>query len=137
MIKVHNLTCGTVDYSSVQELKERHLNWIDDFNGECKCDVLEDDRLIILHYIHFEFEDADTSAVIIKDELDESTIDEIKEFYEEAKRMNQKCVIITRTAEVYVDRDLTDEEACAEVLNMYESGDASAELGDPEVHVKR
>ena len=71
MIKVRNLMSGTFEFADVDALINDTLSWYEGQEGECQMDVSEDDRLIMMTYTHFGFNDGDTSAVIIKDELPE------------------------------------------------------------------
>lgn len=43
--------------------------WYDENESNCQLDVAQDDRLIYLEYTHYDMDDGDTQAVIIKDEL--------------------------------------------------------------------
>jgi hypothetical protein len=68
-ITVHNLVTGTHSYANTDELLTSTREWYEENEGECQLDVSQNERMIMLSFTHYDFDDGDTYAVILKDEL--------------------------------------------------------------------
>lgn len=68
-------------YRTVAALKKSDREWYSDNENDCELFVSEDDRLFKFQYIHYGYSDADTTAVVIKDELTPSELKGIRELY--------------------------------------------------------
>ena len=69
MITVHNIQTGTHEYPDVDALVLSQCEWYDEYEGECDCHVSMNEKVIMLSYTHYGFNDGDTSAVIIISDL--------------------------------------------------------------------
>lgn len=78
-----NTCSGLCDHTSVAEYLEGIREWYDENDNDCGIDVTESDKLILIQYCHYAFDDGDTTTAIVKADLTPEELSELQQGLEE------------------------------------------------------